>query len=99
MEQITANSTPISYTVEGKVDSPPLILMHGWGCNHSTVASIASTASQTHRVYNIDFPGFGESPEPSEVWGVEEYTRAIEEFARKLDINSPTLIGHSFGGV
>lgn len=98
MEQIIANSTQISYTVEGAQEAPPLILMHGWGCNHSTVASIAATASKTHRVYNIDFPGFGESPEPPGVWGVEEYTRCIEEFARELGLEHPTLIGHSFGG-
>lgn len=98
MEQIIANSTPISYTVEGRVDAPPLILMHGWGCNHATVASIAATASKTHRVYNIDFPGFGDSPEPKEVWGVEEYTRTIEDFALRLNITKPVLVGHSFGG-
>lgn len=98
MEQITVNSTPISYTVEGNPASPPLILMHGWGCTHSTVESIARTAAATHRVYNIDLPGFGESPEPTTVWGVEEYTAAIEEFCRQLSLSSPTLIGHSFGG-
>ncbi len=50
----------------------PLLLMHGWGCDHTTVRSIAATAALTNRVYNIDFPGFGASPEPDEVWGVEE---------------------------
>ena len=72
----------------------PLILMHGWGCDHSTVRSIAATAALTHTVYNIDFPGFGASEEPAEVWGVERYTRLIE--SEKLE--SPVLVGHSFGG-
>lgn len=76
----------------------PLILMHGWGCNHTTVKSIAATAAQTHTVYNIDFPGFGDSQEPTEVWGVERYTRLIEELVAKERLESPVLIGHSFGG-
>lgn len=76
----------------------PLILMHGWGCNHSTVASIAAVASRTHTVYNLDLPGFGESPEPAEVWGVERYTAVVEAFAKKLGLIRPVLIGHSFGG-
>ena len=76
----------------------PLILMHGWGCDHMTVRSIAATAAQTHTVYNIDFPGFGGSQEPSEVWGVERYTHMVEELARKENLESPVLVGHSFGG-
>ena len=81
-------------TGEGK----PLILMHGWGCNHTTVRSIAATAAQTHKVYNIDFPGFGDSQEPPVVWGVEEYTRLIEELVKKENLDKPVLTGHSFGG-
>lgn len=79
-------------------EGSPLILMHGWGCNHSTVRSIAATAAQTHTVYNIDFPGFGNSEEPPEVWGVENYTRLVEELIRKEKLINPVLIGHSFGG-
>lgn len=95
-ETIEVCGTRMAYSVSGK--GSPLILMHGWGCNSSTVASIAAIASDTHTVYNIDFPGFGASDEPAEVWGVEQYTGAIEEFAEKLGISNPALIGHSFGG-
>lgn len=76
----------------------PLILMHGWGCDHTTVRSIAATAAMTHTVYNIDFPGFGGSQEPAEVWGVERYTRLIEELVVKEGLERPVLVGHSFGG-
>ena len=76
----------------------PLILMHGWGCDHTTVRSIAATAAQTHTVYNIDFPGFGGSQEPSEVWGVERYTILVEQLVRKEGLENPVLVGHSFGG-
>lgn len=76
----------------------PLILMHGWGCDHTTVRSIAATAAATHKVYNIDFPGFGGSQEPPEVWGVELYTRLIEKLVEQEGLKNPVLIGHSFGG-
>ena len=76
-----------------------IILMHGWGCNHSTLASVERVALQCgYRVINIDFPGFGQSQEPPEVWGVEEYTSQLEDFITALDLKSPTLLGHSFGG-
>ena len=96
MEVIDIDGVKLHYTVEGS--GKPLILMHGWGCSHQTVASIAAVAAESHTVYNVDFPGFGESPEPPEVWGVEQYTRLIEEFARRLGLEHPSLAGHSFGG-
>lgn len=75
-----------------------MILMHGWGCSSSTLASIEKVAAETHTVYNIDFPGFGDSQEPSEVWGVEDYAGMLRQFIEKLGIKSPILLGHSFGG-
>ena len=52
----------IHYTVQG--EGSPIILMHGWGCNLTTLASVEKVAAETHKVYNVDFPGFGESQEP-----------------------------------
>ena len=93
---IEYNGVTMAYDVEGQ--GSPVILMHGWGCNSSTVASIASIALEKHRVYNVDFPGFGKSTEPSSTWGVEEYTRIIEQLCAAESISNPILIGHSFGG-
>lgn len=85
------------YFVKG--EGRPLILMHGWGCNHSTVDSIANAAVNAgYRVYNVDFPGFGASMEPHTVWGVEEYTCLIEHLAHIENVENPVLAGHSFGG-
>lgn len=88
----------IRYDVTG--DGPrAVIVMHGWGCKASTVDLLARAASGTGTtVYNLDLPGFGASSEPEEVWGIEQYTALIEEFAKKNSIKKPILIGHSFGG-
>lgn len=72
--------------------------MHGWGCEHSTVKSIATILEPGMRVFNIDLPGHGKSMEPLEIWGVEKYTSLIEKFIRMHDLKDVTLIGHSFGG-
>lgn len=93
---INIDGLDIHYTVEGS--GTPMILMHGWGCNQSTLASIQKIASDYHTVYNIDFPGFGQTPEPPGVWGVEEYTSMLEAFVEKLRLDTPVLLGHSFGG-
>ncbi|MCH5326893.1 MAG: alpha/beta hydrolase, partial [Duncaniella sp.] len=81
----------LHYTDNG--DGPrTLLLMHGWGCNLTTVASIERIALEAGwRVVNIDLPGHGQSEEPSEVWGVEDYTHLIELLVETLGIENPAL--------
>ncbi len=95
-KNITINGLNFHYTVQGS--GSPIVLMHGWGCNLTTLASIETVAAENHTVYNVDFPGFGKSEEPSEVWGVEKYTQLIEAFIKLENIENPILLGHSFGG-
>lgn len=93
---VQISNIKVHYTVQGK--GAPIILMHGWGCNLNTLKSIENIAVENHTVYNIDFPGFGESQEPFDVWGVEEYTQLIERLVEIEGIKDPVLLGHSFGG-
>lgn len=93
---IDIDGIKLNYSCQGQ--GQPIVLMHGWGCNNTTLASIANVASRQCTVYNIDFPGFGATPEPPAVWGVEEYTQFVEKFIGKLGLENPILLGHSFGG-
>ena len=83
-------------TVEGS--GRPLMLLHGWGCDGKIFDSVRAFFVAHFCVYTFDFAGFGRSEEPREVWGVEQYTRSIEAFARENGLRRPILIGHSFGG-
>lgn len=95
---IEIDGVTMRYDVEG-TGPRPVIVMHGWGCKASTMAIPAAAAADgTTTVYNLDLPGFGGSTEPADVWGVEQYTAFVEQFARKEHITKPVLIGHSFGG-
>lgn len=84
--------------VETAGEGEPVLLLHGWGCTHEIFKGVQDLLSANYRVYNFDFPGFGASEEPEEVWGTEEYTQMIEKFAQENNIVHPALIGHSFGG-
>lgn len=99
MERKTMNigGLELHYTDSGD-DGMPIVLLHGWGCRASTLDSVAAVASRHGRVLALDLPGFGDTPEPPEPWGVEEYTRFVEAFADKLGLTAPVLLGHSFGG-
>ena len=95
---IDINGLKVHYTEGGDPTMPPMVLMHGWGCNATTLASIEKVAVEYCHVYNLDFPGFGSSDEPKEVWGVEEYTEFFTKLLDALGISNPILLGHSFGG-
>lgn len=85
-----------SYSVCGAGD--PILLLHGWGCNKEIFARLQQELSDSYRVYSLDFPGFGESTPPEEVWGVDAYTSFVETFVSQLGLQKPVMVGHSFGG-
>lgn len=86
----------LCYSIEGEGET--ILLLHGWGCDKSIWMPTRQLLANYFRVVSVDFAGFGESAEPHSVWGVEEYTRSIEALVKHLGIETPTLIGHSFGG-
>ena len=92
----TYDNLKVNITTKGCGD--PVFLLHGWGCNGEIFKSIQEVLATAYTTYSFDFPGFGASDEPTAVWGVEEYTRMVEQFAKDNGIESPALIGHSFGG-
>ncbi len=47
---------------EGKKD---ILLLHGWGQNIEMMKFIGDRFSDKYRITILDFPGFGESDEPS----------------------------------
>lgn len=97
-KEIDINGQLLHYEETGREGGRPVVLMHGWGCDHTTVRSIAKALESGMHIYNVDLPGFGKSPEPSEVWGVPEYADCIASFIDALGMEDPVLIGHSYGG-
>ncbi|PRO65334.1 alpha/beta fold hydrolase [Alkalicoccus urumqiensis] len=77
---------------------PPVILLHGWGANIGAMSPIQRGLEGDFTVYSLDLPGFGDSEEPPEQWGIADYCDVLRDFIDKLSIENPILIGHSFGG-
>lgn len=95
-KDIEINNIRVHYRTVGS--GKPIILMHGWGCDSSALSLFERVGSEHHTVYNLDMPGFGKSDEPLTPWGVEEYTRMLEDFIHILNLDTPIVLGHSFGG-
>lgn len=87
----------INYIDEGK--GRIVVLLHGWGANSATFNNLAKHLIKNFRVIRVDFPGFGASPKPSDVWSVGDYAMLVADFLAKLGLNDTyAVIGHSFGG-
>jgi len=86
----------INYEIEGQ--GKDVLVLHGWGANMDVMRPIASFLSNHFRVASFDFPGFGMSQEPPVPWSVYDYAEFTEKFIKAVGLNSPVLIGHSFGG-
>ncbi len=96
MEKINLNK--VNYIQYGNAKGKDIILLHGWGQNIEMMEPLGNPLSSKYHITILDFPGYGKSAEPDEVWGVSDYAKLVHELVKKLKIKKPTLIGHSFGG-
>jgi pimeloyl-ACP methyl ester carboxylesterase len=74
-----------------------LVWAHGWGHDHTALLPLADAMRGLASSVLIDFPGFGASPIPSEVWGTEDYADAAAEFFADIAPGRRIWVGHSFG--
>ena len=96
MSQIVIDDIDLHYETYGD-KGRPVILLHGWGQNTEMMAFIGEFLKSHFIVYNLDMPGFGQTAEPPEAWGSEEYALFLRHFCEELKIEDPIIIAHSFG--
>ena len=85
----------INYMVSG--NGPALILLHGWGSDLTTFDNLVAQLNEDYTCYQIDLPGFGKS-HMNVAYSLDEYVETIKEFCEQLEIDEPSILGHSFGG-
>ena len=94
--QVTLNEVDVHYTMSGAGHA--VVLLHGWGASAKAFEPVCAFLEKHFATYALDLPGFGDTPEPSTPWGLAEYTALVHSFITHFNLESPILIGHSFGG-
>ena len=94
--KIKINDIEVNYIQYGS--GKYILLLHGWGQNIEMMKFIGDNFDDRFRITILDFPGFGQSSEPSEAWTIDDYSNMLEDFVKKVEIKKPIIIGHSFGG-
>lgn len=75
-----------------------IIILPGWGDTRKTFYYIIGILKNFYTIYVPDYPGFGNTKFPSYSLTIYDYTILINEWIKHLNIENPTIIGHSFGG-
>jgi pimeloyl-ACP methyl ester carboxylesterase len=76
----------------------PVVVLHGWGAHLEAIAPIVGPLAGETEVLALDLPGFGESDDPPEPWGSDDYARFVAALLERAGIRRCHLIGHSRGG-
>lgn len=87
---------PITFEQVGS--GKPLVILHGWGSSRRVMMPIAKSLSHLRSSYVLDLSGFGESPEPSCSWSIDDYADSVEAFISAYFNEPVDLLVHSFGG-
>lgn len=95
--QVIVDNLVINYQRSGK--GKAVILLHGWGDNFHTFASVTNELTKRFDTIALDLPGFGGSEAPKEIWGLDNYSDLLASFIAKLELKELyAVIGHSNGG-
>ena len=85
----------------GNPDSPPVVLVHGWGCSAYVFRfNMPTLADSGFRVIAIDLKGHGlsDKPQDPEEYTIDALVEHLREVLDALGLERPALAGHSLGG-
>lgn len=95
---IEIDGLKINYIKYGLQKGNCIVLLHGWGQNIEMMKMIGDRFQKSFQILIIDLPGHGKSSEPKTALQVVDFVNILEKLLKKLNIDNPILIGHSFGG-
>lgn len=96
--ELTGRNKPLQIHFLDCGQGDPLLYLHGWGQDHQAFIPLIENQSNSGRHIALDFPGFGQSTQPSYAWGVPEYAEFVFQFIQRQELSPCVAIGHSFGG-
>jgi len=98
MKSVSRDGVKLAYLDIGSGDRP-LVLIHGWCCNHTHWRDQTPEFSERHRVIAVDLRGTGDSDKPDQDYDIAGFVDDVAWLIREIGLDRPVLIGHSMGGV
>ena len=76
----------------------PLMLIHGFGSDHTVWQGIIPLLKDNYRVLALDLRGHGLSTKTPGPYSMELFSKDLNQFLESLDIDQAHFVGHSMGG-
>lgn len=98
---VLSSGTRIRVVERGDPASPPLLLVHGWGCSAFVFRrNMPALSDAGFRVIAVDLKGHGLSDKPidSREYTIDALVEHLLEILNALGLERPALAGHSLGG-
>ena len=97
---VTIGGARVRVREEGRVDAPPLILIHGFTHSLETWDAWADALASDYRVIRYDLLGHGlTGPDPLERYAPTERAAFVGDLMDALDLDRAAIAGNSLGGL
>lgn len=81
-------------------DGPPIVMLHGWTCNHEEWFPFLGPLTARHTVYRWDARGHGTHPAPRATPPtVQRMARDLKNLLEHYDLHDAVAVGHSMGAL
>lgn len=97
MQFLKRDGVSLAYQ-DNESNLPPVLFVHGWGCDHNGWAAQADFFHGSHRVISVDLRGHGESDAPHQEYTMPVFADDLVWLCSQLELVKPIVIGHSMGG-
>lgn len=96
---VEVDGLPVHAFEKGSGEGPPLVLLHGASVNlRDWSHALMDRLARGRRVVAMDRPGFGYSKRGPGAWPPARQAAHLRAAVRRLGIERPVVIGHSWGG-
>jgi 3-oxoadipate enol-lactonase len=99
MPMVDADGTQLHVEIDGKPDSPPLMLSNSLGTNLHMWDDQAKALSKRFRVIRYDQRGHGRSAAPEGPYSIERLARDVIAILDALEVKQTHFCGLSMGGM
>ncbi len=99
MSTVTVDGVRLFYEETGAPDAPPLVLIMGWGGDHTAWALQAPAFAAEHRVIALDNRGAGQSAVPEGPYTIPGMAADVVGLMDALGIARAHVCGASMGGM
>ena len=98
LQHVTIHGHEVGYRRAGASNGETVLLLHGLAGSSKTWDAVIEPLAERFDVLAPDLLGHGESAKPRGDYSLGAFASGLRDMLAVLDIDSVTVVGHSFGG-